>query len=174
MSAELMQAKHHLELKRLQELIESELELESRLFEASSQIPSPSLSIVLEPDGSGSSRVANLMFLPIDDEDMESIKLLQLYCELPIQITSETLPDLEQLLHEVNLTVPLGAYSINTNRQLIFKYVYVLSKFKETDPAEFLETFLLWMYILDNINMLVDALIEGQTDLQAALQALNS
>jgi hypothetical protein len=173
MISEIERAKNLTELQDLKTALNKKLSLECQIIEEQSDVPINSLVVLLEPDSQKRSRLANLTFLPLEDTDLESIKLLQFYCQLPISLSSDFSDEVLRFLARVNLQIPLGTFTIDFEEQKVgFKYVYSLGKFKQIEPEEFLETFLLWMYTLDKISDLIEAVSTGQKDVQSACQEL--
>lgn len=174
MVADLDAAKFRYELQTLQRHLEDELHLQCELVGQSSGVPIDSLAVMLEPDWNNRPRVANLMFLPLEGSDIEALKLLQFYSELPTQVPAEKQAAILQFITAANVLVPLGTFALTADQELIFKYVNAIGKFTGIEQAAFIETFLLWMYTLDNISVLVDAVVEGSHSLEEALVRLNA
>lgn len=173
MSINLDQAKYRLELEILQGYLEQELEMMGRIMDGPPEAPITSLSVLLEPDWQDQLRAANLSFIPLEDTDIEAIKLLQFYSQLPITADQSHLDDTVRLVLAINLLIPIGSFSLSPENDLFFKYVYSLSKFETINQNEFLETFLLWLFTLDNLSPLIAEVATGERDLDSALALLN-
>lgn len=165
--------RHDRDFKQISDLIQAELGLRTQFIQASSNAPMTSLSVELETRELGAARVANLMFLPVSQE-VENIRLLQLYCE-SFSFGKFAQPiNLETLFHSINQAIPIGSFSIDSEKQLIFKYVYALSSFTPLNSLEFLEVFLLWMYIQDSIHSLLTAVLTKQLTIKEAIHSLTT
>ncbi|MCA6623139.1 MAG: hypothetical protein IM542_11325, partial [Pseudanabaena sp. M165S2SP1A06QC] len=77
------QAKDLFELQQLEAAIKAELDLDCQILEHSVDTPIDTLVVNIETDGLGRSRIVSIMFIPLDDSDVETLKLLQFYCETP-------------------------------------------------------------------------------------------
>lgn len=173
MIADPSQAKYRLELEILKGLIEEELEMIGRISGGSPEAPITSLSVVLEPDWQNQVRAANLAFIPLEETDVEAIKLLQFYSQLPFTVDQDYLNDTVRFLLAINLFIPIGVFNLSPENNLSFKYVYSLSKFEAIKQDEFMETFLLWLEALDNLSPLIAEVASGESDLESALAILN-
>ena len=173
MSPSVDQAKALYELQQLEKAITTALDLTCEILPRSAAVPIDTLTVALELDRHERTRIASLMFIPLEDSDVEHIKLLQFYCETPIHVEAHNLNTVLQLLGAITLKIPLGAFSVNEEGIVVFKYVYALGKFKATDPEEFLETYLMWMFALDSLSGLIEDVATGEQNLAAALQNLD-
>lgn len=172
MDTPLNQAKDLFELQQIEAAITSQLDLTCQILPHSVEVPIDTLTVVLEMDRQGRSRVASLMFIPLEDGDVESLKLLQFYCETPITVPPDARATVALFLSAVNLKIPVGAFCLTPENQISCKYVYALGKFKTIDMDEFLETFLLWMFALDSLSGLIEEVAESQQTLETALNIL--
>lgn len=155
-------------LGQIERAISGELELQcGRCGE-----PQDSLAVALESDGRGRPRVANLTFLPVGDDEVEEVRLLQLHCLLPVAVTDGRRADLERFLTRTNSIVPIGAFSINGDDELLFKYVHAIGRARALEAREFLEVFLLWMFTLDSLSGVVEDVAAGARSADAVLAEL--
>ncbi|MFH7242621.1 MAG: YbjN domain-containing protein [Spirulina sp.] len=173
MSDAMNEARSLFELQQLEAAIKSELDLNSQVLPCSSEVPITTLAIELEADAKGRSRIASLIFIPLDESDVETLKLLQFYCETPIKLEDDlSRSAIIELLPTINLKIPLGSFCLDSQNQVVFKYVNALGKSRGIDPEEFLETLLLWMFTLDSMSVLIDSVVTSECSLQSAMQAL--
>ncbi len=159
-------------LTQIEAAVTAGLDLQCQLLEARSEAPIDSLAVEMEPDGQGKPRVANLMFLPVGDDEVQEVQLLQLHCTLPAVVAAERRADLEHFVTRNNSIVPIGAFSITVDGVLVFKYVYPLGKARPFEASEFLELFLLWMFTLDSLSPVFEDVASGARDAAAALAEL--
>lgn len=168
------QAKALFELQQLEVSIKSELDLDCQVLEHSEETPIDTLVVDIETDGKGRSRITSIMFIPLDNSDVETLKLLQFYCETPISVQSKQKREIvAELLASINLKIPVGTFCLNPDHLVTFKYVNALGKFKTIETEEFLETFLLWMFALDSMSELIESVAEGENSLDLAIKLLD-
>ena len=174
MSNFINQAKDLFELQQLEEAIKAELDLECQILEHSVDTPIDTLVVNIETDGLGRSRIVSIMFIPLDDSDVETLKLLQFYCETPICVeSSSNRAIVAELLAAINLKIPIGAFCLNDQHTVTFKYINALGKFRTIDSEEFLETLLMWMFALDSMSSLIESVAQGEQSLELAIKLLN-
>ncbi len=159
-------------LTEIEAAVAGELDLQCQILDARSGVPIDSLAVVLEEDRQGRPRVANLMFLPVGDDEVQEVRLLQLHCLLPVAVAAESRADLEHFLTRTNSIVPIGAFSITGDDELIFKYVHAIGRALPFQAREFLELFLLWMFTLDSLSGVVEDVATGAREADAALAEL--
>lgn len=174
MSDFMSQAKTLFELQQLEAAIRSEIDLDCQILTRSEAIPIDTLVVNLEADRKDRPRIASIIFIPLEDSDIETLKLLQFYCESPIQVTHETTRRVvAELLSAINLKAPLGTFCLNSQHQVVFKYVNALGKFRAIESEEFLETLLLWMFTLDSMSVLIESVASEEMSLELAIQTLD-
>jgi hypothetical protein len=162
MTTELIYAKSLVELGNIQDFISEELGFATQILERSQSLPLNSLVISLAPDSQQRTRVASLNYLPLGDEDCESIKLLQFYLVIPCELQPDFQRAVEKFLLLINLKAPIGSFTFNAeSNEIIAKYVYSLGKFKMVDKEEFLETFMLFMFVIDQFSPLIEEVATG-------------
>jgi hypothetical protein len=126
MSQDEMHARHLVELGFLEEAITS-LDMAAQLIEKSDQIDYHTLLVELEPDSQGRPRQLALNFYPVDESQLEDTLLLQYFVALPIELPETALPDIRQLLPDINNKVVLGHFGLTAGQpQLHFRYVQAL------------------------------------------------
>ena len=174
MSNFINQSKNLFELQQLEKAIKVELDLDCHILEYSVDTPVDTLVVNTETDGMGRSRIVSIMFIPLDASDVETLKLLQFYCETPICVeSSSNRAIIAELLAAINLKIPIGAFCLNDQHAVTFKYVNALGKFKTINSEEFLETLLLWMFSLDSMSSLIESVAQGKQSLELAVKLLN-
>ncbi len=160
------------ELVQIKSDIEHEIGLSCELIPASISVPISSLSILFQHDEQPVARTANIMFLPIESPDLETIKLLQLHAQLPVSIEESMLEAVRTFLLMANSIVPIGAFSLNLEGQIAYKYVYSIGILAPIVTEEFIEIFLLWMYTLNFISRILLGLTQGEISLDTACMNL--
>ncbi|BAZ16694.1 hypothetical protein NIES4071_85720 [Calothrix sp. NIES-4071] len=173
MTSELTDAKYLLELDNLRDIITEELRLDAQIIERSELLPVSSLVITLESDYKERPRFASLAYLPLSDDECESIKLLQFYLAIPCEIKSDFQQAVEKVLLLINLKAPIGSFTINEeSKEVVARYVYSLGKFKIVDKEEFLETFMLFMYTVDQFSGLIEEVAIGIKNYESVYKEL--
>lgn len=159
---------------QIQKWIKDELDLATQYLPASGQIPQDAVVVTLEPDSQDQPRVASILFLPNEGGEIEHFELLQFYLEGPVKIPDASRADYLSLAATANQVIPVGAFSLTDEGELVYKYVIPVSKKQGLDKEEFLEIYLLWMFTLDSVSGLVEEFIAGEKDLKTAQEELTS
>jgi hypothetical protein len=175
MSESVNQASDLLELQQLEFVIREELDLGCEILPVSAEMPVETLLVMLEQDAHERTRIASLMFVPLHGTQIETLKIIQLYIETPVLVdTAGGRQVMSEFFSVVNQKIPLGAFAFNDEGLVTFKYVHALGKDSSIVQEHFLELFLLWMFTLDSVSPLIDALAEGRMDLAGAVEVLNA
>jgi hypothetical protein len=172
MSKLMSQTKNQMDLVQLEFLIKEELDLDCQVLSPSIETPVDTLVVKLETDEKERIRIASIMFIPLNDSDFESLKLLQFYCETPVRAAPSSRAAVTEFLSAVNLSIPVGTFCLTPDHLVACKYVCTLGKFREIEPKEFLETFLLWMFAIDSISGIAEMVAEGKQSLADAIKLL--
>lgn len=170
--ADMEQAKAFFELQSLQTIIKQELDIDGQVLNRSAEIPVDTLAVTLDTDGEGRMRIASLIFVPLAESDIEALKLLQFYCETPVHVEPQAVTKVAQFLSAVNLKNLIGTFSLDAEHVVTYRYVYSLGKFATINQEEFLETFMLWMFGLDSLTPMIEAVATGALSLDDAVAAL--
>lgn len=166
MIAEKTHARHLVELGRIQDFFK-EREIYTQLLEKSDQIPLHIL--MLAPEISeGRQAYVNVMFIPIDNPNVEDIQLLQLYTHLPVDYTG-TMEAIAPLLVAINMNLPVGNMGFKDN-SISFRYSYALSDNTLVQEEEFIDVFQLFFNSLALFIDLIDQVVEGKVTVQQAIQ----
>jgi hypothetical protein len=169
MNRSIQQAQNLYALQQLGHSITSELNLACEVLQQSDEIPIDTLLVVLEPDAHQRDRVASLMFIPLEETEVEAVKLLQFYCDTPISVPAAMRGAVAQVCAAVNLKIPLGAFSLSDEDRVVLRYVLAVGRFATIEPAAFVETFLLWMFALDATSSLIEDVAAGRLALDDAI-----
>jgi hypothetical protein len=173
MSNFINQAKDLFELQQLEIAIKTELDLECQILVNSVDIPIDTLAVNIEFDSKGRTRIASLMFIPLENSNIETLKLLQFFCETSICVESQPIrANVAEFLSAINFKIPLGTFCFDPQNRVTFKYIYALGKFTAIESDEFLESFLFWVFTLDSMSVLIEEVAEGERSLESAIQLL--
>ncbi|WP_127587380.1 YbjN domain-containing protein [Paenibacillus koleovorans] len=138
MLPDVVRTRHLAMLGFLKSMLE-EADVQAELFEMSDQLPVSVLMTTIGPDSKGRDRTLHFSFIPVDDEDIVSIQLLQLYSTMPYRIESGRREALAQQLLEINGQCPFGHFGISEQEQLYFRYQYAVSASRLFERDEMME-----------------------------------
>lgn len=169
--SDMMQARDLAELGFLKQYLE-EQEVPAELLEPSADLPIGALVVPLLQDEQGRDRFLTCSFVPLSEEDIPGLRLLQLYAVVPASWKEGTRMDVERLLHAVNGRTAIGHFGIKEDGEVHFRYVYSLSDASVLPKAETLGTIDLFHLMLDTFADLIDGVASGETSLSEALRYL--
>lgn len=172
MISEKLHALHAVELGFLQSGLEEE-GFTTQFVEKSPELPLHVLLLSLGQDGKGRDRWINFNFVPLPDEEIENIRLLQLYSVVPCTIRSDRQDAVRRLLHAVNCVMPIGGYGIKEDGEVFIRYVYSASASRTLSPEELLEVVSLFNYMLELFAERIEDVASGAASLEDALAAIN-
>jgi hypothetical protein len=140
-------AKTYLELARLEKIL-NDMGFPTQLLESSEQYEINVLLASIEPDYKNRERIVNLTFVPVGDDQLDSISLLQFYINYPFEIDKKYKNELVKFLCFVNYKMPMACISINENNAVFFKYVYAIKKYELLDKDSTQEIVALLQYTM--------------------------
>jgi len=164
-------ARHLAQLGYLQEILD-ESGLATNLLEKSEAIPLHVLIAGFQADKKGRDRFLHFSFLPLNDEEVEAIQLLQMYSTFPFQLQAGRRQELAALFLEVNTRLPIGHFGINDQDELHYRYVYSISAAKSFERDEVLETLSFFIYMCDMFADAVEAVAGGEASAEQVIQSL--
>lgn len=172
MISEKIQAKHILDLSNLEEILKGE-NIQCSLLKSGKNLPLSMLVIPMEPDDKNRPRAYSCSFIPMDDDDLENISLLQIYSQLPIKTEMSKIAELQAFLLACNILQPIGNFGIKDGADVYLRYVLVVKKYDTLDPEEILETFMMFEYGINMYQDIIEGLVEGRYDLKMAMRIIN-
>jgi hypothetical protein len=158
-------AGHLVQLGFIKEILE-EAELPTNLLERSVAIPFHVLMAGFQEDRLGRDRFLHFSFLPLNDEDMQSVQLLQIYSTLPFPLKLENKEAVALLLLEVNTQLPIGHFGINEHGEIHYRYVHSLSVASTIDADAILDIVSLFVYMCDMFSEPVEHAASGISALE--------
>ncbi|OCT11284.1 hypothetical protein A8709_06305 [Paenibacillus pectinilyticus] len=173
MLTELAHARHLAQLGQLKEILD-EAELATNLLEKSEAIPLHVLMAGFQEDSKGRDRFLHFSFLPLNDEEIVAIQLLQIYSTLPFHLHEGTREGLASLLLEVNTRLPIGHFGINEEGEIHYRYVYSISASRTFESDEVLEILTLFVYMCDMFAEYIEQVASGETAADQVIQALRA
>jgi hypothetical protein len=171
MQSEATRARHWERLGILQSLLE-ETGLAASLLEQSEDIPFHILIAGFHLDYQGRDRFLHFSFLPIDEQEIQAVELLQLYSTLPFNLHEGLKDEVASLLLEVNTRLPIGHFGINEQGEIHYRYVYSYPVSRYLEANEILEIISLFIYMCDMFAEPVENLASGTKNLAAVRESL--
>lgn len=83
----------------------------------------------------------NIMFLPVEEDFFQHIRLLQHYTIILNEIPKEI--ELNKLINAFNNQIPLGFFYITDENELCFKYVISIPRFDPVNANQYGEMFMI-------------------------------
>ena len=172
MISEKIQAKHILDLSNLEEILK-EGNIQCSLLTSGKNLPLSMLIVPMEKDNKGRPRAYSCSYIPMDDDDLENISLLQIYSQFPIKLNKSKIEDLRTLLLACNILQPIGNFGIKDETDIYLRYVLVVKKFDLLDPEEISETLMMFEYGINMYQDLIEDINSGNQSIKEALESLN-
>ncbi|WP_434687005.1 hypothetical protein [Pseudanabaena minima] len=171
MVSEETNAKTYMELARLEECL-AEMDFRTQLIERSAEYEINVLLASIEPDYKNRERMVNFTFVPVGDDQLDYISLLQFYTNYPFELDNAYKDELIKLLCFLNTKMPMGCLSINKDNQVFFKYIYAIKKheFLEKDSTQ--ELVALFQYAMSIFAQPIEEVAIGTMTCAKALEDL--
>jgi hypothetical protein len=166
MLSEAAKARHWERMENLQSLLE-ETGLATSLLQQSESIPFHLLIAAFQQDNKGRERFLHFSFLPLDEQDIQAVELLQIYSTLPFSLEEGFRGQTALLLLEINTRLPIGHFGINEQGEIHYRYVYGLSAAQSIGAEEMLDIISMFMYMCDMFAEPIENLASGAKDLSA-------
>jgi hypothetical protein len=171
MLSETAKARHLERLGTLRDLLE-EAGLVSSLLEPSETIPFHILIAGFHQDNKGRDRFLHFSYLPIEEQEIQALELLQIYSTLPFSMSEGLREQVALLLLEVNTRLPIGHFGINEQEEIHYRYVCSLPAAKPLEAEEILDIVSMFMYMCDMFAEMIEHLATGAKDLSAVRENL--
>jgi hypothetical protein len=171
MATDAIHARHLAQLSLLKNILD-EADLLTTMLEKSEAIPIHVLMVGIQQDEEDRDRYLHFSFLPLNEEEIQAVQLLQIYCTLPIELEADKKDALASLMLEINTRLPIGHFGINEQNEIHYRYVYSLSGSKTFEADEILEIVSLFIYMIDMFSGPVEGLANGSVDLATSLAEL--
>lgn len=171
MLPDLVHARHLAQLGLLKQILD-EADLATNLLEKSEAIPLHVLMAGFQEDKKGRERFLHFSFLPLNDDDIVAIQLLQIYSTLPFHLQEGTRDGVAAVLLEINTRLPIGHFGINEQDELHYRYVYSISAASTFESDEVLEILSLFVYMCDMFAEHVELVASGEASAEQVVQSL--
>lgn len=167
----LSQARHDAQLGFLQQYL-TESGLQSHIVDRSEEIPITVLLLPLMKDRRQRDRFLHFSFVPLDEDDLENIDLLQIYTTVPVEWKGDTKAQVEKLLLAINGRLAIGHFNLNGD-EVNYRYVHCVPAAQRLQADELLSVIRLFELMLNVFASVVDDAASGRTSLQQALAEVN-
>ncbi len=171
MISELVHARHLAELGLLQGYLDN-AGVQTNMIEKSDIMPLHVLVAALKKDHKGRDRYVNFSFVPISEDELEHIRLLQLYTTIPCDLKPKRKEQVAKLLLAVNSRAVIGHFSIKEDDEIYFRYVHCIPNGKVADEEPFIETVSMFNYMIDLFSERINDVADGK-ELAEALADLD-
>ncbi|CAI6081359.1 YbjN domain-containing protein [Cohnella sp. JJ-181] len=148
--------------------------LPCRLIEPTEGVPIPALLAATDAGDDGRERYLTFTFVPLADEDIGDIRLLQLYTVVSPSVPAVHRAELAELLTAVNSRIPLGHFSLNEAGELYFRYVWAVSAKHRLPDPETLHVADLFLMTLGMFGPKVSDVADGRIGAAGALADLDA
>lgn len=157
-----------LSLSRLQNLQTafSEIQIDAKLIEKNEQFEMHSLLLAAEDDYQGRTTFVNLAYVNDLSDEESNLALLQYFTELPVVLEEDQLQRMEALLNFVNIRMPLGHFCTQNNK-VYLRYVLAESKRDEEYAMKTIETFFMFVDVMDIFQESIEQIISGNLTYEA-------
>ena len=172
MISDLTNAKHTAELSFLSGYLD-ELGFESELVERSETLPMPILISSIGGDAAGRPRMLHFLFVPIDEEHLEILQLLQIHSLFPYELGVDYLAEVEKLLSVINQKLGMGYVGIDQENSIYYKYLFAKARYQPLDQNLIVETVQLFIFLMERFSGLIEGVATGEQDLATALADLD-
>jgi hypothetical protein len=168
MISEEISAKTYMDLANLEEHL-NDMGLKTQLIERSEKYALNVLLALIEPDSKNRERVINFTFVPVGDDQLDYISLLQFYTNYSFDLNTNYRDDLVKALAVINTKLPFGCISVNENNQVFFRYVHVRQKFEVMDRDAIQELVALYQFAIDIFAPLIEDIATGAKNYEQAI-----
>lgn len=145
----------------------------SQLLDRSEELPISVLLLPLLKDGRQRDRFLHFSFVPLNEEDLGGIDLLQIYTTVPVEWKIDSKDQVTKLIAAINRKLAIGHFNLQ-NDEVNYRYVHCLSGSKRISADEMLAVIRLFEMMLNMFASVVDDVAAGRVDLAQALDEVNS
>lgn len=165
--------KNHLEELNQIRMFIDKVEFETRMIKKSDIMPIHVLLAGLTVDYKERDRYVNFSFVPLSEDDLQYINLLQFYTTLPLEVKEEYIDDVKKLLHVINSHMAIGHFGVQEDGEAYIRYIYTTHRIHGVNEQQFLETLLLYISMIDIHEEMIEKVGIGEVALSEAIAAFN-
>ncbi|MEX1030451.1 MAG: hypothetical protein WDZ91_10495 [Paenibacillaceae bacterium] len=171
MNSEKVDAMHLVELGFIQAAL-VDAGIQAELLEKSEEIPLHVLLAPLGKDRDNKDRFVNFSYIPIADDGLDYIRLLQLFSVIPSDLNSKHLEQVSTLINNLNGQVPIGHFNIKEDGEINFRYVHCVPSDESIVADVILEVLNLFNFSLSLFTERIEDVANGKINLKEALSDL--
>lgn len=142
--------------------------LTATIIEKSDEMPLHMLLAALEPDGDGRERFLHFTFVPLSEEELEQIRLLQFFSVIPCEWDESRRMDMLQLLNAINGSLAIGHLGVREDGEIHFRYVHCVSNGDTIRREEFMEVVTMFVLMLDMASEPIEQVMKGTVSVAEA------
>jgi hypothetical protein len=97
----------------------------------------PMVAVSLDPDTEAYPTYLYLTYLP--SENLDLIELLQFYADYPFYLPTDNPLPIYQLINRINSSLPIGAFNLDMDGMINYKYTFAVDRYDDFDKFAFKE-----------------------------------
>ncbi|MNI26065.1 hypothetical protein D3C73_797480 [compost metagenome] len=171
MSFDVIQTRQLAQLNLLKQILDEE-GIPVTILEKSNDIAIHLLIANIQQDAEGRDRFLQFSFVPMEEEEGQTLQFLQIYSTLPFSMETSQRAEVAELLLELNTRLPLGHMGITVDQEIHYRYVYTLSSGQVLISDEVLELLSLFVYMLEMFGGVLERVATGTTNAASAIADL--
>lgn len=172
MTEQSMYARHKFKLNSIYDILE-DLNFKLNYENKNAEIPFDVLHVAIA-DGSSNEEVVcmfSINFIPVSDEFVGNVDLLQMMSFLNCTFSIETKGILLKLLDNINSKTILGSF-YTSNDKIVFKYTHAIPILSQINQDDFREIIMLFVYMHNVFSKLVESYVKNEKTLAEVLKEL--
>src|SRR5262245_58767384 len=115
----------------------------TELIERSAKVPINILSVAAPRDANERERKITFAYVPVDDEDLDYLSLLQFYSPLPIVPDAAHTHELDTLINVINQGLAIGHFG-HKDSEIFMRHIYTTAQAEMVNEEMFVEAILLF------------------------------
>ena len=150
-----------------------ELNFATHLIEKGEKAPLSMLLVNVGRTYDNKDRVLNFNYIPLPNDMVNTIELLQITSVLPAQYEKEYKGVVEKFLLSANTKLAVGNFIFGDNETIMFRYIYMAPKLELIRKEELKETAMLCVYMLEIFTEIIEKVARGDMSLAQALKSIS-
>ncbi len=147
-------------------------DMEALVLEQSKTFELPTLVQPLPNDSKDRARVFTMNFVPLEKEDVEYTRFLQIHCELPFTMADGREIETLRILNMVNQVMAVGSFTLQGDK-LSYRYVFGSPIDAVLDEGVFMETMFMMAFMLDLAQDPIESVAAGEATAADAFVAVS-
>ena len=149
-----------------------ELNFATHIIEKSEDTPLSMLLVNVGKTYNDQDRVLNFNYIPLPNEMVNAVELLQITSVIPSSYKKEYKNVLEKFLLSANTKLAVGNFILGDNETVMFRYIYMAPKLDLIRKEELKETVMLCIYMLEIFTEIIEKVSQGEMSLSQALKSI--